>query len=268
MTKCMKNLISLLAIVIALSSCLMPRKSMRCANSRPNLSIKQALKWYTSAAEKTALYRQAYTSGEHYVQTWLNAHHPKEKSWGVILDIDETVLDNSWYFKECRDLTLNEAEFSHYISLKKESKALPGAEAFTYFVHAHGGYVTLISNRDGACCKKNSVMKATLQNLKEQNIYFDQVILANHESLDPNNKNPRFEAVIKGHCDLQKMICSNTLPAHEVIAYFGDNIQDFPNLFQKSIHASKNNDKIFDNFSKNYFIMPNPLYGSWQKNPE
>lgn len=102
-------------------------------------------------------------------------------------------------------------------------------------------------------------MSATIENLKKQNIFFDQVVLANHtQSKEPKNKNPRFYAVKSGTYDAENMVWSNILKPHQIIAYFGDNIKDFPNLTQNA------ENKIFDNFSHGYFIMPNPMYGSWQ----
>src|SRR5439155_9659535 len=142
-----------------------------------------------------------------FVQKWVDSHHPKNKSWGVILDIDETVLDNSWYYAQCSDITNNEADFSHYISLAKKSTALPGTQVFTQLVHNLGGYVTLVSNRDGSYSDaRGKVMDTTLENLKEQGIFFDQVILANHtQSKYPRDKNPRFYAARTGHYDAENM---------------------------------------------------------------
>lgn len=240
-------------IIFWQSACAMQRSS-NCRLATYDNTLKQAVYWYQNSAEKKALFRQAYSAGSRYVQAWVSSHQPKEKSWGVILDIDETVLDNSWHYKQCGDVKMSEADFSHYISLAKKSVALPGAPEFTKLVHNLGGYVTLLSNRDG------QAMSASLENLKQQNIYFDQVIMANYaESKKPKDKNPRFNAVKTGNYDAKNMVWSNILPAYEVIAYFGDNIQDFPEFSQK-----ESNTINFDLFSQGYFILPNPIYGSWQ----
>lgn len=267
MIESLKSIATLVLITALVSSCAAQRAHQRCANATANESLRQAIKWYHTSAEKTALYHQAYASGRSYVANWLHAHHPKKKSWGVVLDIDETVLDNSWYFDQCQSLTPNEADFSRFVSLEQKSNALPGAGAFTHFVHDKGGYVTLVSNRDGSCCEEGSVMDSTIKNLEEQNIYFDQVILGNYrDAKNPKDKNPRFKAVMSGQCDGQNMVCSKSIPAHEIIAYFGDNIQDFPHLLQEKVHMLPSDNKIFDRFTKGYFILPNPIYGSWQKN--
>ena len=263
----MKNRLGFLAGIFLttsfISSCTAHRSSFNCSSSANNVAIKQSVKWYRESAEQKALYRQVFSIATRYVQNWQKSHGANP--WGVILDIDETVLNNSWYYQQCLDITMHEADFSRYISMAEKSTALPGAAEFTHFVHKLGGFVSLVSNRDGAYHdERGSVMESTNKNLKEQGIYFDQIILANDEqSKNPKDKNPRFNAVKTGHYDAENMVWSNTLPPHEVIAYIGDNIQDFPELHQKEMRALKENDDVFKRFSKGYFILPNPIYGSW-----
>ena len=50
-------------------------------------------------------------------------------------------------------------------------------------------------------------------------------------------------------------------PPLEVVAFLGDNILDFPNLTQA---AAKKADTALDAFGVTYFMLPNPMYGSWQ----
>ena len=242
-----------------------------CASSIPkDPTIRQALKWYRDSAEKKAMYHQAYNMGLIYIKQWLVQHHPQAKTWGVVLDIDETTLDNSWYFYQCSSLVDDPSKFSHFVTIPQKSTALPGVVAFTQSVHQLGGYVSLISNRDGSYIDKSGVsaLQATIANLKQQHVTFDQVILANNkQSSHPTDKNPRFNAVIHGCYDRHEMVWSNELPPHQVIAYFGDNIQDFPTLNQTRLYALGDNAQAYRQFAQGYFILPNPLYGSWQANP-
>lgn len=242
-----------------------------CApDARANPAIVQAVKWVRNAAEKKASYRQIYAVGSAYVLHWVQQHHPQNKTWGVVLDIDETVLDNSWYYYQCKNLAANAKDFEHYVTIPKKSHALPGAVAFTRLVHSLGGYVSLVSNRDGSYVDQSGVtsLQATLDNLKQEKITFDQLILANNKSAKhPTDKNPRFNAILYGAYDAHEMVCSNTLPPHTVIAYFGDNIQDFPKLSQSAFDGLPNDSPQYAKFGRGYFIFPNPLYGSWQTNP-
>jgi 5'-nucleotidase (lipoprotein e(P4) family) len=242
-----------------------------CApNTQKNEKILQALKWYRNSAEKKASYRQVYNMGSAYITQWVRQHHPKAKTWGVVLDIDETTLDNSWYYYQCSNLAENPADFSHFVIIPQKSHALPGVIAFTRLVHQLGGYVSLISNRDGSYVDQSGItsLEATIANLKQQHVTFDQVILANNKkSQHPSDKNPRFNAAIHDCYDANEMVWSNKLPPHIVIAYFGDNIQDFPIFKQATAYALPDDTQQYAKFGQGYFILSNPLYGSWQANP-
>lgn len=238
-----------------------------CAQSA-NPEIKQALKWYRDSAEQRAMYHQAFGVGSRYINSWVSKNKPKPKTWGVVFDIDETTLDNSWYYKKCADLTDTEDGFSHYVAIPEKSVALPGVVALTCSIKKQGGYVSLVSNRDGSYKDDTgNVLEATINNLKHEGVCFDQVVLANPKySKHPSDKNPRFQSIQSGDYDAKQMVWSNKLPSHKVIAFFGDNIQDFPKFKQAKTYALSPNDKAFGVFGNGYFILPNPLYGSWQDN--
>jgi len=81
---------------------------------------------------------------------------------------------------------------------------------------------------------------------------------------DDSNKTPRFNAVIKG--DYSNIIATEKLPPIKVVAWFGDNMQDFPNTKQPDAIQQDPNGKYFNKFGQEYFSFPNPTYGSWEKN--
>ena len=76
---------------------------------------------------------------------------------------------------------------------------------------------------------------------------------------DPKNgsKDPRFDAVAAG-------TAPSTLGPLEVLMWVGDNIQDFPRLTQ-AIRGG--GDDAFAGFGETYIALPNPMYGSWERNP-
>ncbi len=69
----------------------------------------------------------------------------------------------------------------------------------------------------------------------------------------PGDKNPRFEAVARGTTPAG-------LPPLTIVAFLGDNIFDFPGLSQAIAQQS---DDAFAKFGKEFFVLPNPMYGSW-----
>jgi len=76
-----------------------------------------------------------------------------------------------------------------------------------------------------------------------------------------SDKNSRFIAVQQGKAP-------SKLPAHEVITYVGDNVEDFPGMRQKMLIDLPTTDTAFQKFGKEWFLLPNPIYGSWTGNPQ
>ena len=70
----------------------------------------------------------------------------------------------------------------------------------------------------------------------------------------PSDKNPRFTAVAEG----QTPAGSSPMA---IVAIVGDNIMDVPPLSQKTKEQGA---PAFTEFGVRYFLVPNPMYGSWQ----
>jgi 5'-nucleotidase (lipoprotein e(P4) family) len=170
-------------------------------------------------------------------------------TWAVILDADETVLDNSIYQQERAQIGAAFTNESWNAWVRRvAATALPGAIAFTRRVHDLGGRVAIVTNRAEEVCAE------TRDNLRRVDIQADIVLCAPPGQSD---KNIRFRAVQSGSAS------SATGPL-QVLMYVGDNIQDFPNLTQDLRLAG---DSAFSEFGRSYFLLPNPMYGSWERNP-
>jgi 5'-nucleotidase (lipoprotein e(P4) family) len=163
----------------------------------------------------------------------------------VILDADETVIDNSQYELERGDRPHDETVWNQWVE-RRAAVPVPGARAFLQRVRDLGGRIAIVTNRADAVCE------ATRDNLRQQGLLFD-VALCKPEGV--SDKNPRFEAVAAGTAGQ---------PPVEVVAWVGDNIKDFPKMGQEALQSP---DEAFAPFGKTWFIIPNPLYGSWEKNP-
>jgi 5'-nucleotidase (lipoprotein e(P4) family) len=170
------------------------------------------------------------------------------KSWAVILDADETVLDNSEYQRRraVLDSGFTEGSWAEWVN-ERAAVAVPGAVDFTRFVHALGGRVVIVTNRSLDACD------ATRSNLTVIGVDADMVLC---QAKGEGNKNPRFQRVQNGTAE-------SGVPALKVVAWVGDNIQDFPDLTQ----AARNDPKALAEFGTKYFLLPNPMYGSWQQVP-
>jgi 5'-nucleotidase (lipoprotein e(P4) family) len=204
-----------------------------------------SLLWSRTSAEHHAAYLQTYRQATERVET--EGTRRRKGTWAVILDIDETVLDNSEFEREQVGKPFDRQAFTDWCR-REESQPLPGAQQFLHRVHELGGRIALVTNREEEVCEQ------TRNNLRKESLEFDEVLC----SPGTANKNPRFDAVQRGESP-------STLPALTIVLWMGDNIQDFPDLFQATMRDAA--DGAFTDFGTRFFVLPNPMYGSWTENP-
>jgi predicted secreted acid phosphatase len=114
-------------------------------------------------------------------------------------------------------------------------------------VHELGGKVVVVTNRNTVECPD------TLENLRAEGLEFDEVLCKS----DTSDKNPRFKSVADG-------TAAPSLPPLDVVLWTGDNILDFPGLDQ----TARTDDAKLADFGSRFVIVPNAMYGSWEKNPQ
>jgi 5'-nucleotidase (lipoprotein e(P4) family) len=202
------------------------------------------IRWFRSAAEYRALTRQAYQVASDRLPEL--ARGLAANSWAVILDADETVLDNSEYQRRrfVLDSGYTDPSWARWVN-ERAATPVPGAPEFTKRVHDLGGRVVIVTNRTESVCD------ATRANLGTAHITTDLVLC---QAPGVSDKNPRFQAVQRGSA------ASGMAPL-AVVAWVGDNILDFPNMSQ----AARTDPSALAEFGHRYFILPNPMYGSWQQ---
>lgn len=210
-------------------------------------SVPGAVHWYRTAAEQRAVYEQVYRwAGERVAAAARDVMDP----WAVILDGDETVLDNSTYqLRRARQgLGFTNDSWNEWVA-EEGATALPGAVAFVRGVKALGGRVAIVTNRDEVVCD------ATRRNLRAVGVEAD-VVLCRRPG--PSEKETRFRMVQEG-------TTGEGLPPLRVLAWVGDNVQDFPGGSQALRDADPSE---LEGFGVRFFVLPNPMYGSWERNPE
>jgi 5'-nucleotidase (lipoprotein e(P4) family) len=207
-----------------------------------------SLHWFRDSAEYKASARQAYGLAAAALNGAL-ADRYSDVPWTVIMDGDETILDNSQFEKEGwqQGVSYTPARWSAWVQ-RREAGAVPGAIAFSKKVHDLGGSVVVVTNRAaGDDCN------ATEDNLKKLGFPYEAIFC---QVGTVSDKNPRFQAIQNG---------TNGMPAHDVLMWIGDNILDFPNQSQD---IRSGGDDAFADFGSRFVVIPNPVYGSWQKNAE
>lgn len=222
----------------------------------------KALIWSQNSAERNAVFREVFSGAELQVLGRAKDRNLKPGGWGVVFGLDNTLLDTSSYYRtmalQCKDP--DQLTFLNNLT-EKNYPSTPGAAKITCNIQKMGGLVSIVTRRDPT--QAPGVVDATVNNLVRQNICFDQIIFMNGGK---TNKNPYFRSIILGEYPDSLMV-TQKLPAHLVVAYFGDNIQDFPNLTQSQMLQNNQADSpAYDNFGMFYFMLPNPIYGSWEYN--
>jgi 5'-nucleotidase (lipoprotein e(P4) family) len=206
-----------------------------------------AIRWARDSAEHRALYLQVYAAATAHVES--EAQKRSAGSWGVVLDADETVIDNSQYQLERERAGLPfDGPSWHAWTKRREALAQPGARAFLARVRELGGRIAIVTNRTVSECPDTEAV------FHAQDLAFD-VVLCKPDG-GPSDKNPRFEAVARGTTPAG-------LPPLEIVAFLGDNIFDFPGLSQA---IRKEGDAAFAAFGTRFFALPNAMYGSWERN--
>lgn len=210
-------------------------------------AARKDIQWFRSSAEYRGIALEVYrNAGEHLAD---NARGLASGSWAVVLDADETVLDNSLHERRLADRNeaFSEAGWARWVR-ERSATAVPGAVEFTRKVHALGGRIAIVTNRADSLCAP------TRDNLRSVGIAADILLC---QPIGQSDKNPRFASIQNG-------TAASGLPSLTVVEWLGDNIQDFPALTQ----AVRTTAAGYAQFGVRYFLLPNPMYGSWERNPE
>ena len=208
--------------------------------------------WMQKAGECRALAYQAFNLARWQLDYDLDKKNvkklPKEerkRPRAVMVDIDETVLDNSpaQAYNIKNRLVFNPKDWYAWGEMRK-AKAIPGAVDFINYATSKGVKVFFVSNRD-------EVQKqATMDNLK--NVGFadvtpDNVLLRTTEA----SKEARRELILK---------------TYRIVFFMGDNLDDHSNVFERKsvIDRFAEVDKAKGMFGKKYIMLPNAMYGTWE----
>jgi 5'-nucleotidase (lipoprotein e(P4) family) len=232
----------LCALVIATTGC--ASAAARPAASPP-ASTTTATTWVERSAEYAATVLQAYRHATAQIESAVL--NRRTGTWAVVLDADETIITNLTYQleRERAGLGYSPESWSAWVK-RREAVPLPGAATFLLRVRTLGGRIAIVTNRlVSECADTEAVFRA-------HQLAFD-VMLCRPDGT-PSDKNLRFAQVADGRWP------GATGPL-DVIAFVGDNIQDFPSLTQ-AIRGQ--GEAGYAAFGVRYFIVPNPMYGSWQ----
>ena len=165
----------------------------------------------------------------------------QNRRYAVVMDLDETVMDNSQYQVQLfrKNETFNQTSWSEWVNMEK-AKLLPGAKDFINFLRSKNIQIIFMSNR------MDYNLVPTKNNLKSLGVLSDSdIFLLRLDKSD--KKDVRRNEIFNSSGRMKKY------PPFNVIAYFGDQYGDFPKV-----------DNI-DEWPEQYYMFPNPMYGKWAR---
>ena len=223
-----------------------PVPAPSAAAAAQSATLPNDIRWVQRSAEYHAAIAQAYRGATTRVEQQAAGRAPG--SWAVVLDADETVISNLQYQIERVGKGYSAESWAVWVR-RREATPLPGASAFLARVRALGGRIAIVTNRLESECEDTAAVFRT------ERLVYDAMLCRPEEG--PSDKNPRFDAVAGGKSQAAAMPL-------EIVAFVGDNIMDFPGLSQAIRTAGEGG---FTEFGTRYFLVPNPMYGSWERTP-
>lgn len=236
-----------------------PSPALPC---RPADSTINAVLWMQTSAEYQVLLRQAYSGAARMLDTaladptWTAAVEQPSTAASlppaIILDIDETVLDTS---PHQQGLIVNGRAFTeegwHQYAMTDVSRPLEAAVDFVTYARQRGVAVYYVTNR------RKSEEEALRTTMTKANFPLDanseDTLLTRDDKPEwsSSDKSPRREFVAK---------------THRVVMLFGDDLNDFIPANNKTV---ADRDRLVrqygDRWGRQWFMLPNPVYGSWER---
>lgn len=234
----MKRFLLIAGVAFTLGSC----SVQQVADTK---DLVNATTWVQNSGEYQALNLQAYFLGKLRLNQILkedNGTKPK----AIVLDIDETVLNNSPYeaFQVVHQKAFNPKDWAAWTSLA-QAKPLAGAVDFLNYAKSKGVSIFYISNRSEA------ERAATLKNLK------------NTGFPDANNAHLLLKTTTSSKVSRRQQVANQ----YNIVLLFGDNLSDFSDLYYRKNDGKTAVEKVMANpdvFGSKFIVLPNPMYGDWE----
>lgn len=205
--------------------------------------LTMAVLYQQKSAEYRALCYQAFNFAKYKLDQSSKAMGIM-KAQAIVVDIDETVLDNSPYQAKSILDAINYPAFWDDWVMKADAKPVPGALEFLQYASSQGAKIFYISNR------KEKLREATLSNLMSlgfPNADNDHLLLQTEES----SKKARRD---------------NVAANHWIVMLIGDNLNDFSEVFEKKSIPERFEitDSLKSEFGNRFIVLPNAMYGDWE----
>ncbi len=199
--------------------------------------------FHQRAAEYRALCHQAFMAARLMLEIDLLDKSVKSPR-AIIVDIDETLIDNSPHQAKCIEEATSYPDFWDEWCNLAQAKAVPGAVEFLIHARKFGVSVFYITNR------RDHLKEVTMKNLRD--LGFPQVEEKNmYFRTTESSKEGRRQEVAK---------------IYHISMFIGDNLADFSYLFDNKTIEQRAAvvDSLSSAFGRRYIVLPNTMYGDWE----
>ena len=227
----------------------------------PGHALVNAALWVGSSAEYRAAALSTFSAAKRALDaaladpTWIGA--PEDQPTdppqppAIILDLDETSLDNLEF--EVRAMhagTTYDATLWRAWVEEGAAKSVPGASEFLAYAKSRGVTPFYITNRDFP-----QEEAGTMKNLQSLGFPLDAgvdtLLMRGEGDFKQSDKGPRRAFVAM---------------SYRVLLVLGDDLNDFTNARDKSVvERDALVAEMQDWWGVRWFIVPNPMYGSWER---
>lgn len=262
--------IALLACVLMVGGCATTGGSIE-PSAHDNLD---AVVWQQTSSEYTAAAQGIYAAATMALKQMGDNPNPSGRGRAIVLDVDETVLDNVPYQGQLvlDDDRYRSETWDPWIE-QRSAEATPGAVAFIQTAQSLGFHVVLITNR--ACLPRKDIAdpcpqyEDTLANLQSVGIDtgLTTLMLRGDRPSKPCRQFLSADELETGSWSSVKTSRRECVQIDDdIVMMFGDQLGDF---FE--VPYGETADRIRDialehesQWGKNWFMLPNPTYGNWK----
>lgn len=218
------------------------------AQNKPSVNAAKdytmAVAWQQHSGEYKALCFQAYHFARLSLDYRLKTADTSKRNC-IVVDIDETVLDNSpFQGHEIKNgVSYDPKDWSDWTG-RSAADTVPGALSFLNYARSRKVETYYITNRE------QSDYTATLKNL--QRFGFPDADDAH--------------LLVKTTTSDKEARRQKVLERYHILLLCGDNLSDFSNVFyREGKNTGEQVSKFSEEFGSHFIVLPNPMYGDWEK---
>ncbi len=220
-----------------------------CATPPPDERLHSTL-WVQTSAEYAVITHQAFDMARHQLDQIL-ARGGDGRPMALIVDVDETVLDNSG--QTARSILARRGfhrdDWTAWVN-EASAPPVPGALDYLHYVADRGLTVFYVTNR------RVELEPATRRNLEARGFPLRQDI----DVVLTRNERPEWTG--------DKSTRRQWIGARfRIMQILGDDLEDFISVPPGTDADTRQRlaRQHMDEWGRNWFILPNPVYGSWER---